>query len=442
MFGSCMADDRELARAWQAVLGQLQIDLAPSSYTTFLVGTSAARRDGDTLLVEGNRLNVDQVNGAYNLMIERAAYRVFGEDLRVFFVPKGSAAAYAQGDEHPASADITPGPSAGPIVGVLDRSYTFERYIPADGNKLAMSACEQVLADVSYHANPVVIFGRPGLGKTHLLHSLAQRAAARGWSVALVTAEDFTTRFTRSLRDHSIDEFHAAMRPVRLLLIDDLHDLVGKTKTQEEFGYTMDAIGHAGGSVVATSEQDPKDLPFLDRLGSRISEGYTARVLPFMLAERRQYVDMLAREQAVSLPTWAVDRIVGMEVPSVRALRGAVNDAIQLVRCQMLDLQRLDAVLTRIAVIEATTGDLGERELLDAVARHFSLCFDDLASNARTSNVTGARAIAAAALQEKGKSLAQIGELLGRNRGTIAGLAERGHRLLASEPGLRARLAG
>lgn len=442
MSSSCIADDRELARAWHSVLGQLQIDLVPSSYKTFLEGTRAIGRDGDTIVVEGNRLNVEQVNGTYNIMIERAVFRALGEDLRVHFVPKGSGAAYAGRDEHPASADIVPCGNAGPIVGVLNQSYTFERYIAADGNRLALGACERVLADVSCRANPVVIFGRPGLGKTHLLHALAQRASGRGWSVALVTAEEFTSRFTRSLFNHTMEDFQAAVRPVRLLLIDDLHDLAGKKKTQEEFMYTMDAIGHAGGSVVATSEQDPKDLPFLDRLGSRISEGVAAKILPFMLAERRHYVDMLAREEMVSLPAWAVDRIVGMEVPSVRALRGAVNDAIQLVRCEMLDLTRLDGVLTRIAVIESTTGDLGERELLEAVARHFSLCFADLTGDGQATHLTAARAIAAAALREKGKSLAQIGQLLGRERGTIAGIAKRGHRLLESEPVLRARLAG
>jgi chromosomal replication initiation ATPase DnaA len=182
------------------------------------------------------------------------------------------------------------------------------------------------------------------------------------------------------------------------------------------------------------------DLP--ERLASRLSAGITIGIQPFMAGERRRFVEMLARESDVALPAWAIDRITGIEAPSARVLQGAAQAAIALGRHGLLDLAQLDAQLVRVAAAEAFPGAFAERDLLEAVARHFELCFDDLTSESRKPAVTAARAVAAAILQERGRSLSQIGEVLARHRSTIKGLAERGRLLLDRDGSLRARLAG
>ncbi|MEX1103654.1 MAG: helix-turn-helix domain-containing protein, partial [Dehalococcoidia bacterium] len=116
--------------------------------------------------------------------------------------------------------------------------------------------------------------------------------------------------------------------------------------------------------------------------------------------------------------------------------------AIQLARSNALTMAELDLSLVSNAAREASTGVFAERELLENVARHFQLCFDDLTARSRKPAVTAARAVAAAVMQERGKSLAQIGAVLGRNRGTISDIAERGRGLLEADPALRMRLAG
>jgi chromosomal replication initiator protein len=149
-----MTEDRDLARAWRAILGELQVDLPRASFITFLEGTRALRREGDTLIVEGNRLNVEEANGRLRTLIERAAFRVFDEELCVLFLPKGSASAAAARDGHPARAGSVPGASAGPLVGNINRRFTFDRYLEAEGNRLAHQCCLDLLAGESAIPTP------------------------------------------------------------------------------------------------------------------------------------------------------------------------------------------------------------------------------------------------------------------------------------------------
>ena len=116
--------------------------------------------------------------------------------------------------------------------------------------------------------NPVVIYGAPGMGKTHLLHALAARAAHEGRDVACLSAEQFANRYLAALRggNDSTAEFQAELRSTSLLIIDDLQYLAGREGTLKELVHTMDAIINAGGDVVVASEVPPHAMGLLDRL--------------------------------------------------------------------------------------------------------------------------------------------------------------------------------
>ena len=441
MFAPSMTDHRELARTWNAVLGRLELEVNTHNFNTWLRGTRPLRFEGETLVVEARTsFSCDWLNQRLSVVVQRAAGHVFGGEPRVLFIPLGSASAPASETEETSEPPAT---RSAAVIGNVNCTYTFERYLAGDGNRLAYESCTSLVDPVDFRISPVVIYGSPGVGKTHLLHALACRAACEGWAVACLTAEEFTTRYMTGLRNHTVEGFQASLRRVRLLIIDDLQYIAGKKATQDELVHTIDAVANGGGYVVVASEVHPLDIDLPDRLTSRLAAGIVTHVGPFQVAERKLFIERLARERRVALPLWAAERIAGCEVPSVRVLQGAVNAAIALGQRDLLDPRRLDAELTRISIAASNPGVLEDRVLLDSIVRHFEIGFEELAGRSRKLPIGNARAVAAAALKQRGRSLSEIASILGnRDRSTISQLAERGREMLAADETLRVRLAG
>ncbi|MCE7928710.1 MAG: AAA family ATPase [Chloroflexi bacterium CFX7] len=433
-------DARELAFAWQAVLGRLQLEVTPNNFETWLRGTRALRIENETLIVQARRAgDCDWLNERLSLVVRRAVVGAMGEDLGVRFVPSSTGANGTSPAQPPAG---SPAPSS-TLVGSINSAFTFERYLAGEGNRLALQRCAALVEEGETPISPVVIFGPPGMGKTHLLHAVAGRAASGGQAVVCLSGEEFTNRYMAAIRSGVTHDFQAALRCAWLLVIDDLQYLAGKKGTLDELLHTIDAVMTAGGHVVVASERHPFDLDLPDRLASRLAAGIVTRIEPFAGEERREFVEARARERRVALPAWAVDRIANIEAPPVRILQGAVNAAVALQQAGQLDLRRLDAALTCISVAEGAPRPESDDDLLAAVARHFAVRSGDVAGRASGPEVREARAVAVAALKLRGRSLRQIGALLdGRNAATIKDLAEKGAPLLEACPELRARLAG
>lgn len=430
-------DTRALARAWHTVLGQLELELNPHTFATWLKGTRAGAFDGRTLTVTTtSAMACEFLDRRMRLVVERAAASAIGSAVTVSFVP---AAGYAPAS--PEQPPAPPRPAARPAIGTVNCAYTFEDYQAANGNALALRACVALVDDSEFRVSPVVLYGAPGVGKTHLLHALACRGLQAGQLVACLSAEEFANRFLTAMRAERLAEFHAEIRSVTLLVIDDLQAIVGKKATQDELVRTMDAVTHNGGHVVVASERLPFELGLPERLESRLAAGLITRVEPFLFDERREYVHRVARQRRAALPAWAIDRIAAPNLPSVRALLGCINGALALHRDQRLDPRSLDACLAAIVIRDCGAAAPGA-ELLERVARHFELAVDDLTGPARSARLTEARAVAVAALHRDGRPLSRLADLFHRDKSTVSGLANRGRGLIAGSDELRRLLAG
>ena len=426
---------QNLSAAWQAVLGRLEVELSSHQFNTFLRGSRAISFDGSTLRIEA-RTSVDHAWLTHKLgePVERAVEQQLGCSARVEFLAAGAAT--------PQPAPVAAAPTPAGLLGRLNAGYTFERYLPGESNLLAFESCNALIDDDALAISPVVIFGSPGLGKTHLIHALASRAVSLGKNVACLHAEEFTTRYMTAIRNGEMEQFQSSLRAVDLLVIDDLQYLSGKKGTLDELVHTIDAVTHAGGHVVIASERHPLDLQLPDRLSSRLSAGLVTRIHQLQREERRSYIEHLARHLRAGLPGWAIDRIAGIEVPSTRTLQGAVHAAVALSRANRLDLGRLDAELHRLTLAELAPAGMDDATLLGLIAAHFDTTFDALAGRSRVAAVANARAVAVYTLKERGRSLTQIGELLGkRDRSTISQLQARGRELLEADPTLKIRIA-
>ena len=198
-------------------------------------------------------------------------------------------------------------PGAGPTAAVGGRTfpggafnprYTFEQFVIGDGNRLAHAAALAVAEMPGLAYNPLFICGPPGLGKTHLLHSIANYVTEHGGglSVLYTTAESFTDQFVGALHGGAIEAFKAAYRNVDVLLVDDVQFLASKARTEQEFFHTFNALHGAGAQLVLTSDRLPRDMDALeDRLRERFEAGLVTDVQP---GRRRHAADDPAQARA------------------------------------------------------------------------------------------------------------------------------------------------
>lgn len=442
----------ELQDSWRSVLDHLGREMNPHTFQTWLSGTEPLRIEHSNIIIEARPgTSCDWLNQKLSCVVDRSVAAVLGEDMRARFVPAAPGLDAPSPQPAPAAvADATTGSGTPPqrtssgVVGAINPHFTFERYLRTPGNEVALEGCLALTSGEPQLMSPVVLYGEPGLGKTHLLHALATRAVALGWPVACLGAEEFTNRYQSAIRANAVQALQQQLRSVRLLVIDDLQYLPGRTATIEEFVNSFDAVTNAGGAIACASERHPGELALPPRLISRLKGGILAQMSPLAPPDRRAYVNTRVREQRLSLPSWAIDRIAACEAPSVRVLQGAVSTVLMLQRTGKLVPAALDAHLVRFCATAASTAShLDQRGLIDAVAAHFAVAVDELTGRTRRRGVADARAVAMAALVERGQTLSQVSALFSnRDRSTVKEASDRGRKLLASDPALHRRLVG
>ncbi len=426
--------DQDSAKAlrgtWQAVLGRLELEVSRANFETWLAGTTAASLSNGELLVEArSAFRAEWMNENLAPVVERCLGAVEGGGLAVRFI--------APGEEPHAAAEAASPRGTAPsgreeVVGQVNGAFTLARYFRSEGSALALASCLSLVEDREPAISPVVVHGPPGVGKTHLLHGLAAQASGRGQRVACLSGEGFTSRYQRALREGNVETFQDAVRGVQLLIIDDLHDLAGKTGTLRELVHTLDAVTHGGGAVVVGSELRPRELGLPERLCSRLEAGIVATVEPFAAGERRAFIEQRLADLRVALPSWCLEQLA-TGTGSVRSILAGVHAAVGLQRRGLLSELRLAAEVGALALQQR--GDETAKAVIERIAEHFAVAVGEMEGRSRAQKLARPRAVAAAALQERGCSYSEIGALLGgRSRSTIKGLAERGRALGAEDP--------
>ena len=210
---------------------------------------------------------------------------MLGPDARVELVaPRAGGAARPTAHAGPRTPRPRPGRSSR-----FNPRHTFEQFVIGDSNRLAHAAALAVAEMPGLAYNPLFICGPPGLGKTHLLHSIANYVTAYGGgaTVRYTTAEAFTNHFVGALHGDDVDAFKAAYRGVDVLLVDDVQFLQAKARTEEEFFHTFNALHEAGAQIVLTSDRLPRDLGELEDAPARALRGRARHRRPRARPHRR-----------------------------------------------------------------------------------------------------------------------------------------------------------
>src|SRR4051812_2778685 len=210
----------------------------------------------------------------------------------------------------------------------LNPRLTFDQFVIGDCNRLAHGAALAVAEMPGLTYNPLFICGPPGLGKTHLLHSIANYVGEHGGglTVRYTTVEAFTDHFVGALQGGGMEAFKAAYRGVDVLLVDDVQFLQSKAKTEQEFFHTFNALHQAGCQLVLTSDRLPRDMDALeDRLRERFEAGLVCDVRPPERATRLTILrKRVAQDEVGDVDPDALELISDRVDANIRALEGAL----------------------------------------------------------------------------------------------------------------------
>jgi chromosomal replication initiator protein len=378
---------QDLAGPWREVQRELAASVHEDTYRLWFSPLSPVSRRGATLYLTGPRRVIRWVGRRYMELL-RAATSKSVDGIREIELVAPDAAPPVGGVPEEAASRVT-----------LNPDYTFERFVIGPGNQLAHAAALAVAEAPGEAYNPLFLHGPPGLGKTHLLGSVANYL---NWhspqlTVHYTTAESFTNEFVSSLHGAAIDGFKERYRRADVLLIDDVQFLQGKARTADEFFHTFNALYEGGAQLVLTADRVPAELRDLaDRLRDRFEWGLTVALEPPDLATRLVFLGNLAREQSEPLPPDALRALASKTSPNLRVLKGALTRvvAISSLTSSAVTTASIENALPADTIGPPPSSDLDVRQVQEAVASRLELSVDELLSPSRTARIARARQLA------------------------------------------------
>ena len=401
---------------WPSLAAELKKELPAQQYDTWIKPLRAERQEDQLVLVAPNHHVLRWVRSNLLTKIETRVERAAGGRLSVNLIL----------DDRPTETEIVV-PEAVPVPAQPERpsreehrlnpGFTFANFVNGKANQIARAAAIQVAENPGTAYNPLFIYGGTGLGKTHLLQAIGTEVLKRNpkAKVRYIHAEQFVADVVRAYQHKSFDSLKRYYRSLDLFLIDDVQFFVGKSRSQEEFFYTFNALFEAHKQVAITSDCFPKEMTGIEeRLISRFGWGLTVAVEPPELEMRVAILLKKAENDGVRLDENVAFFIAKHIRSNVRELEGALkrvlayarfNNATVTVGTAREALKDLLAVLNRQVSIE---------NIQKTVADYFKIKVSEMYSKKRFRSVARPRQIAMALAKElTQQSLPEIGEAFG-----------------------------
>lgn len=438
----------DIETIWSRVLDIIRVELNEPNFKTWFEHTVPIQTDEPGVFLVGvqNDFARAWLEERYTQRLSAAVSQVMGDDICVRIVVDGDLAIEKSlsvvDHPEPVSRDLPHTDSLG-APSVEDEEYnprfTFDSFVVGDSNAFARNAALAVAEQPGLKYNPLFLWGGPGLGKTHLLHAIAQYVMESfpHKKILLVTAERFLNDFVESVSARTANEFRRKYRTVDVLLIDDIQFLQKKEGIQEQFFNTFNELMQRGKAVVLASDRSPRDINMEERYTSRFASGLPADIQPpnfeTRLAILRQYVE---RERMPVEPE-ALSYVAEISTPNIREMEGAMNRIgawLHLSKRPVVDLEMAREVLLTVFP-DHSARPIALASIQREVCRFYGISQTDIVGSKRSQNIVYPRQIAMYLARDlTDLSLPKIGEAFGgRDHTTVMHATAKIHKLMSEQ---------
>lgn len=428
-------------QAWQATIGQLQMDLSKATFDTWVRNTHLISYDeesGTFALGANNAYACDWLESRLKSIITNKLSGLMARQVDVLF-KVWSAPTPVVEEESVRTLKRAEVVESNTFDTHLNPRYRFDNFIVGAANRLAQAASMAVAENPARAYNPLFIYSGVGLGKTHILHAIGNEVLKQEKVVLYVSSEEFTNDLIDAIRHKTTPTFREKYRQVDVLLIDDIQFIAGKDTTQEEFFHTFNALHGQNKQIVITSDRSPKAMATLEeRLRSRFEWGLTVDMQPPDYETRLAILQSKAEKIDRDVPLEVMEVIARAIPTNVRELEGAwnrVNAYADLIGQQLT----LDLAKHALADYLPQKASLTPAYVVDVVADFFGTTKENLTGKNRSRDVALPRQVAMYLLREDGGiSLPRIGqELGGRDHTTVMYACEKVADMMESDDRMR-----
>src|SRR3954453_2531263 len=278
----------------------------------------------------------------------------------------------------------------------LNPDYVFENFVTGPCNRLPHAACVAVAEQPGKAYNPLFIHGGVGLGKTHLLQAVCQKVMERDPNARILylSCDSFINQFITAVETGDMNQFRYRYRNVEMLVIDDIHFLAGRDRTQEEFFHTFNTLYQQHKHIILSADCPPSEIPELEELlVSRFNWGLVARIEKPCYETRVAILQKKARLRGLTIPEDVVCYIAAKVENNTRELEGAVT---KIQGMAMLTSGEIDLELAKAALGESATAEqkrITIQQIQDVVTKYYNVKMSDLQSKKRHKSIAFPRQV-------------------------------------------------
>ena len=408
---------------WKSVLSELEVLLTTVSFDMWFKDLEPYTVENDKLVLIAPLNSFKSINKNYKDQIKKAIENSGAKISGIEIITKAETDNYTLSDEEEKEEDDSD------TVNMFDPGYTFDSFVVGDSNSIAYAAAEAVAKAPGACHNPLFIYGGVGLGKTHIMHAIANYILSRNKKAKIlyVTAEQFVNDYIDSLKNNKDNElnkqFRLKYRSVDVLMMDDVQFLSGKTSTQEALFHTFNDLYQFRKQIVLTSDRHPRELTFLqDRLKSRFQSGLTVDITKPSIETRIAILQKKAYAKKYDISQKAVFFIAENITSNIRELEGALSKVVFYCSLSGRSSDDLEAVKDALKdCIDVSSHVISMDSIADATCAYYGIKKSDIIGKRKNKLISNARQMAIYLINDMlGVPLSSIGEFFGgRDHTTI-----------------------